>query len=84
MPLVNQPEWKRNVNPVDWSAVAGLNIVGDCTEFGRCFVGWVANGAITGAVTGLMLLWLMSRPIEPTTHPDADTQLAGKETKSST
>ena len=44
-------------------AVAGLSIVGDCAEFVRCFIGWASYGAIIGAVTGLVLLWLMTRPI---------------------
>ncbi len=81
-----QAGWWIPASIAGWTvgAVAGLNFVGDCAEFVRCFVGWVANGAITGAVTGLMLLWLMSRPISQPTQSEADTQLAGKETKSST
>ena len=80
-----QAGWWIPASIAGWTvgAVAGLSFVGDCAEFGRCFAGWVANGALTGAVTGLMLLW-MSRPISQPRQSEADTQLAGKETKSST
>ena len=58
-----QAGWWIPASIAGWTvgAVAGLNIVGDCTEFGRCFVGWASFGAIIGTVSGLMLLWLMSR-----------------------
>jgi len=65
-------------------AVAGLSIVVDCAEFVRCFVGWASYGAIIGTVTGLMLLWLMTRSVSQPPSQRADTRLAGKETKSST
>jgi len=81
-----QAGWWILASIASWTvgAVAGLNIVGDCAEFVRCFIGWASFGAIIGAVTGLMLLWLMSHPVSQPTQSEADTQLAGKETKSST
>jgi len=69
-----EARWWIPASTTGWTvgAVAGLSIVGDCADFGRCFVGWASYGAIIGAVTGFMLLWLMSRPInQPHSHRPA-------------
>ena len=60
-----QTGWWIPASIASWTigAVAGLSIVGDCAEFVRCFVGWASYGAVIGAVTGLVLLWLMTRPM---------------------
>ena len=64
--------WWIPASIASWTAgaVAGLSIVGDCAEFVRCFVGWASFGAIIGAVSGLMLLWLMTRPTSQIPAPE--------------